>query len=117
MKSKLIVSMLMTCLSLSMTSPAGASAPVSLTAGFCAVAGSPRMVANLNRGWRFYKGDVEAAETVGFDDSDWESVIIPHDLAIYGPFDKEVEKQVVRINRTTKKRPPKKRAEQVLYLS
>jgi beta-galactosidase len=34
------------------------------------------------------KGDFEAAYKVNFNDSKWESVTVPHDWAIYGPFDK-----------------------------
>lgn len=47
--------------------------------------------------WKFSKGDNESASRIDFDDSKWESVIVPHDWAIYGPFDKEVDKQTVKI--------------------
>ncbi len=50
------------------------------TAGFYAVEGSPRTVASFNPGWRFYKGDAKGAEAVGFDDSAWASVNLPHTL-------------------------------------
>jgi beta-galactosidase len=41
------------------------------------------------------KGDFEAAYKVNFNDSKWESVTVPHDWAIYGPFDKNVDIQKV----------------------
>ena len=45
----------------------------------------------------FKKVGSEKAYTVDFDDSKWENVTVPHDWAIYGPFDKEVDKQLVKI--------------------
>lgn len=59
---------------------------------------SIRTTSLLDNGWKFSKGDFENAEQVGFDDSGWETVSVPHDWAIYGPFDKEVDKQVVAIS-------------------
>jgi len=56
-----------------------------------------RTVINLEKNWKFSKGDFQDAIKPGFDDSKWENVTIPHDWAIYGPFDKEVDKQVVAI--------------------
>jgi len=47
--------------------------------------------------WKFFKGDNTSASHIDFDDSDWNSVKIPHDWAIYGPFDKEVDKQIIKI--------------------
>ncbi|MBT3193294.1 MAG: beta-galactosidase [Verrucomicrobia bacterium] len=36
------------------------------------------MTHTINRGWRFFKGHHAEAESVSFDDSDWETVGIPH---------------------------------------
>ena len=47
--------------------------------------------------WNFSKGDKTSASQVDYDDSDWESITLPHDWAIYGPFDKEIDKQVIKI--------------------
>ena len=47
--------------------------------------------------WKFFKGDNTSASHIDFDDSDWNSIKIPHDWAIYGPFDKEVDKQIIKI--------------------
>ncbi|HEX3967487.1 MAG TPA: glycoside hydrolase family 2 TIM barrel-domain containing protein [Edaphobacter sp.] len=32
----------------------------------------------MNRGWRYQRGSVEAAQSAGFDDAKWERVVIPH---------------------------------------
>ena len=48
-------------------------------------------------GWKFHKGAAQGAEQATFDDSGWQKVSIPHDWAIDGPFDKEIDKQVVAI--------------------
>jgi beta-galactosidase len=45
-----------------------------------------RQVIPLGAGWRFHKGDLDGAEAPGLDDSDWQTVRVPHDWAIAGPF-------------------------------
>lgn len=56
-----------------------------------------REVLTLEKNWRFHKGDVENAYAPDFNDSKWESVTVPHDWAIKGPFNKEIDKQTVAI--------------------
>ena len=56
-----------------------------------------RETITLKSGWKFQKGHFPKAVNPDFDDSKWQSVTIPHDWAIYGPFDKEIDKQVVAI--------------------
>jgi beta-galactosidase len=51
----------------------------------------------LNKGWKFAKGQNEKAFESNFNDTKWQSVTVPHDWAIYGPFDKEVDKQTIAI--------------------
>lgn len=51
----------------------------------------------LEKGWRFTKGDVADARVVGFDDSGWEEVAVPHDWAIYGPFNRDNDLQNVAV--------------------
>lgn len=51
----------------------------------------------LLENWKFQKGAVTGAENAVFDDSNWQKVTVPHDWAIYGPFDKDIDKQVVAI--------------------
>lgn len=47
--------------------------------------------------WKFFKGDIANAPDAAFNDAQWEAVKVPHDWAIYGPFDKEIDKQTVKI--------------------
>ena len=56
----------------------------------------PRVVTGLTS-WKFTRNDDLSASVPGFDDSSWQNVTVPHDWAIYGPFDKEIDKQTVRI--------------------
>jgi beta-galactosidase len=53
--------------------------------------------------WKFSRGDSAVASHKNFDDSKWESVTVPHDWAIYGPFDKEIDKQIVKIDQNNEK--------------
>ena len=59
--------------------------------------GQLRIKTVLNNDWKFQKGKSDLAFQKDLDDSDWETVNIPHDWAIYGPFDKEIDKQTVAI--------------------
>ena len=56
-----------------------------------------RTIIELDTNWKFQKGIHNKAFTIDFDDTKWETVTVPHDWAIYGPFDKEVDKQLVKI--------------------
>lgn len=40
--------------------------------------------------WRFHKGDASGAEQPGYDDSQWRRLNLPHDWAIEGPFDRNI---------------------------
>ncbi|MGN6370501.1 MAG: sugar-binding domain-containing protein, partial [Phycisphaerae bacterium] len=42
----------------------------------------------FDEGWRFSRGDVKGAEGVGFDDSKWEGVELPHDWSVGGKIEK-----------------------------
>jgi beta-galactosidase len=55
----------------------------------CSFAAQPsaRIVQLLDTGWKFYKGDVTAAQEIKFDDSSWQLVCVPHDWSIEGPYD------------------------------
>ncbi|NMH86307.1 glycoside hydrolase family 2 protein [Flavivirga algicola] len=50
------------------------------TAGFFEVENSGRKAYNFNVGWRFIKSDIKNAQEIGFDDSSWEIVNVPHGL-------------------------------------
>lgn len=45
-----------------------------------------RIEQNFNRDWRFCAGDVSEAESLGFDDSEWNVVNLPHDFQIHQPW-------------------------------
>ena len=51
----------------------------------------------LEKGWRFTKGDITNAQAIDLNDNQWEEVTIPHDWAIYGPFDRNNDLQNVAI--------------------
>ncbi len=47
---------------------------------------SPRQRISFNDGWAFNPGDTPEAAAMGFDDSSWRSLTLPHDWAIEGEF-------------------------------
>ncbi|WP_373459068.1 DUF4982 domain-containing protein [Pedobacter sp. W3I1] len=51
----------------------------------------------LDEGWKFSKGNFPNGAEATFNDTRWETVTVPHDWAISGPFDKEIDKQVTAI--------------------
>ena len=51
----------------------------------------------LDANWKFTKGDVAGAEKPDFKDAAWQTVSVPHDWAIYGPFDGSNDLQKVKI--------------------
>ena len=51
----------------------------------------------LEKGWKFMKGDVADCMKPDFDDKQWEAVTVPHDWAIYGPFDRSHDLQEVAV--------------------
>ena len=67
-----------------------------------ACATAPRDVTIL-KDWTFQRGAANGAQAGDFDDSAWEAVTVPHDWAIKGPFDKEIDKQVVKIEQNMEK--------------
>lgn len=62
-----------------------------------------REIYTLKDGWKFFKGDNKQAYQIDFNDSKWQSVTVPHDWAIFGPFDKEIDKQTVKIVQNNEK--------------
>lgn len=57
----------------------------------------------LEKGWKFTKGDVSGAEGTSFNDTHWESVVVPHGWAIYGPFDRNNDLQNVAVTQNFEK--------------
>lgn len=57
----------------------------------------------LEKNWKFIKGDVAGASQSTYDDRKWENVTIPHDWAIYGPFDRNNDLQNVAVTQNFEK--------------
>jgi beta-galactosidase len=53
--------------------------------------------------WKFSRTDNADASKIVFNDATWQLVTVPHDWAIYGPFDKEIDKQMVQITQNNEK--------------
>ena len=51
----------------------------------------------LDENWQFINEEVVGAEKPETNTESWETVSVPHDWAILGPFDKEIDKQMVRV--------------------
>ena len=69
------------------------TATLSAATALCTLAGilsshaaQPRTERLLEKGWRFTREDDTAFISPEYDDSAWQSVTVPHDWAIYGPF-------------------------------
>ena len=59
--------------------------------------GQGRTKVTLTEGWRFSREDDADAAEPTYDDSGWQQVRVPHDWAIYGPFDKNNDVQRMAI--------------------
>ena len=62
----------------------------------------------IDKNWRFLKNDVSEAIAVDYNDSGWEIVKVPHDWAITGPFDKNIDIQKVAIEQNGETIPTEK---------
>jgi beta-galactosidase len=62
----------------------------------------------LDEGWKFSKGSFPNAAKSSFNDKAWQTVNVPHDWAISGPFDKEIDKQVTAITQNGETKPSEK---------
>jgi beta-galactosidase len=62
----------------------------------------------LDEGWKFSKGSFPNAIKSSFNDKAWQTVAVPHDWAISGPFDKEIDKQVTAITQNGETKPSEK---------
>lgn len=56
-----------------------------------------REVLLLDQNWRFQLGDVAGAEAPEFDDANWCETSVPHDWAIGGTFDMNIDRQMVQV--------------------
>lgn len=63
---------------------------MALSGAITLVANAQRSTMTLNEGWQFSKGEVSEVNS-------WQNVRVPHDWAIYGPFDRDNDLQEVAI--------------------
>ncbi|MCY1721830.1 DUF4982 domain-containing protein [Prolixibacteraceae bacterium Z1-6] len=56
-----------------------------------------RSVKTLESNWKFINEEVAAAKKPETNTTNWETVSVPHDWAIFGPFDKEIDAQKVKV--------------------
>ena len=57
----------------------------------------------MEKGWKFSIGDHPEAISPHFSDAHWETVTVPHDWAIAGPFDREWDLQQVAVTQNGEK--------------
>ena len=57
----------------------------------------------LDRNWKFMQSDVPDAFLADYDDSEWQTVTVPHDWAIYGPFDRSNDLQNVAVTQNNER--------------
>ena len=65
--------------------------------GFCGELYAQRTEILLEKNWKFTKGEQSEAARFDYDDKGWQTVCVPHDWAIYGPFDVKNDLQDVAI--------------------
>jgi beta-galactosidase len=59
----------------------------------------------LDKGWRFLNKEIPTTDINQVDDSSWQSVTVPHDWAIAGPFDMTIDMQAVQVLEDGDKKP------------
>ena len=57
----------------------------------------------FEKGWKFTREDSKDFSNSTYDDAKWQSVTVPHDWAIYGPFSINNDKQNVAISQDGQK--------------
>ena len=57
----------------------------------------------FEKGWKFTREDKTEFSQAGYDDTKWQSVTVPHDWAIYGPFSINNDKQNIAITQDGQK--------------
>lgn len=65
--------------------------------------GAQRTEVLLEKGWKFIHQDETEAMKAEYNDAKWENVTVPHDWAIYGPFDRKHDLQKVAVTQNGEK--------------
>jgi len=79
-----------------------------LLVGFTTIVSAQRTEQLLNKNWRFAKGDIPEASQENYNDAKWQPVDVPHDWAIYGPFDRSNDLQRVAVTQNLEKHASEK---------
>lgn len=66
---------------------------------------NPRKTELLDENWKFIQKEISNGASVDCKDSDWETVKVPHDWAIRGQFDLNIDKQVVQVKQDGEQKP------------
>ena len=74
-----------------------------VVSGFTFLSAQVRQEILLEKNWKFTREDNPQFISPDFDDAAWQSVTIPHDWAIYGPFSAQNDKQDVAITQDGQK--------------
>ncbi len=69
----------------------------------CLSAAEVRTEVLLEKGWKFTREDNTSFKDTHYNDVTWESIVVPHDWAIYGPFSIENDKQNTAITQDGQK--------------
>ena len=64
-----------------------------------------RDISFLKQEWRFHKADSSVFQSIKYDDNHWGIVSVPHDWAIYGPFDSLNDAQTKQVVADLEKKP------------
>ena len=72
-------------------------------AGISLLSASVRSERLLEKGWRFTRDDNPEFAARDFNDAAWQTVTVPHDWAIYGPFSWDNDRQNVAITQDGQK--------------
>lgn len=64
-----------------------------------------RSVYTLDENWKFINKEVPDAEKPETNTINWETISVPHDWAIKGPFDKEIDAQHIKVDQNLDKEP------------
>jgi len=56
-----------------------------------------RSIVLLDKNWKFCNSDITTAAQKEFNDSQWQTVNVPHDWAITGHFDMNIDTQIVKV--------------------
>ena len=81
---------------------------ITLLVVFVAMTAAAQRQEMLLTSWRFSHNDAPENASENFNDRRWQAVTVPHDWAIDGPFDKEIDKQTVRIEQNGEKQATEK---------